>query len=192
MMVSGMDLPHKLGVTRKELFPMASGIKAANSEGLKLVGGLLVTVSATVLYGNTRSTSHMCYVSENVTRLFLSKAACRDLGIIPSNFPEVGSCDSVLSLNKCELVSPAQPDTCSCPKRAETPDPPQLPCPATAENIPRLKEFILKHYGDSAFNCCEKQPLPLMKSSPPMRLFADKDAKPVHCVKVRGVTRSDC
>ena len=179
MMVCGMDLPHKLGVTRKELFPVASGIKAANSEGLKLVGGLLVTVSATGHDGNTRSTSHMCYVSENVTRLFLSKAACRDLGIVPDNFPEVGSCDSVLSLNKCELVSPAQPDTCSCPKRAETPDPPQLPCPATAENVPRLKEFILKHYGDSAFNCCEKQPLPLMKSSPPMRLFADKDAKPV-------------
>ena len=37
MVVSGMDLVHKLGVTRKELLPMTSGINAANSEGLKLV-----------------------------------------------------------------------------------------------------------------------------------------------------------
>ena len=31
MVVSGMDLLHRLGVTRKELFPMISIIKAANS-----------------------------------------------------------------------------------------------------------------------------------------------------------------
>ena len=37
MVVSGKDLVHKLGVTRKELFPVSSGIKAANSEGLKLM-----------------------------------------------------------------------------------------------------------------------------------------------------------
>ena len=114
MVVSGMDLVHKLGVTRKELFPVSSGIKAANSEGLKLVGGLLITVSATGPDGNTRSGSHMCYVSENVTRLFLSKAACRDLGIIGDNFPEVGSCDNVHSLNKCELVDPDKSDSCGC------------------------------------------------------------------------------
>ena len=37
MGVSGMDLLHRLRVSRKELFPMTSSIKAANSEGLKLV-----------------------------------------------------------------------------------------------------------------------------------------------------------
>ena len=79
------------------LFPVSSGIKAANSEGLKLVGGLLITVSATGPDGNTRSGSHMCNVSETVTRLFLSKAACRDLGIIGDNFPEVGSSDFPVS-----------------------------------------------------------------------------------------------
>ena len=43
MVVGGIDLVHKLGVTKKELFPITSGIKAAKSEGLKLIGGLLVT-----------------------------------------------------------------------------------------------------------------------------------------------------
>ena len=178
MVVAGMDLPHRLGYTKRDLFPVTSGIKAANSEGLKLLGGILITVSAEGSDGITRSTSHMCYISESVSRLFLSKAACRGLGMIPDNFPEVGSCDNIHSVNKCELVD--ESDSCGCPERKQTPDPPaQLPCPATEENIPKLKEYIIQHYKDSAFNCCEQQQLPLMKEAPPMQLFADKNAKPV-------------
>ena len=199
MVVAGLDLVHKLGVTKKELFPVSSGIKAANDEGLKLIGGLLITVSAAGSDGITRAGSHMCYVSENVTRLFLSKEACRDLGIIGENFPEIGSSDTANSINKCELVSntakgehlssnpgaplkpnsvnkcdlvdPDNPDTCRCPERAQTPEPPkQLPYPPTEENIPKLKKFIEDYYKESAFNCCEQQTLPRMKDSPPMRL----------------------
>ena len=66
------------------------------------------------------------------------------------------------------------------PEESHDPDPPaKLPCPATEENIDKLKKFITKYYGDSAFNCCKQQPLPLMRDSPPMRLFADAEAKPV-------------
>ena len=76
-------------------------------------------------------------------------------------------------------MDPDKSDNCGCPKRKLTPDlPAQLPCPATEENIPKLKESILQHYKDSAFNCCEQQQLPLMKDAPPMQLFADKNAKP--------------
>ena len=61
--MADIDLVHKLGDTRKELSPVTSGIKAANSEGLKLV-----TVSATGSDWN-----NMCYISENVmTVLVLS------------------------------------------------------------------------------------------------------------------------
>ena len=180
MVVAGMDLVHKLGVTKKEMFPVSCRIKAANSEGLKLIGGLLITISATGPEGTIRNCSHMCYISENVNRFFLSKATCRDLGIISENFPEVGSADNLHSLNKCDLVDSEKPDSCNCPKRVQTPEPPEnIPFPPTEENIPKLKEFILDWYGDSAFNCCEQQPLPLMKDSPPMKLFADKNAKPV-------------
>ena len=180
MVVSGMDLVHKAGVTKRELFPVSSGIKAANSEGLKLIGGLLVTISAVGSDGITRSGSHMCYISEHVNRLFLSKKACQNLGIIGENFPEVGSADNTHSINKCELVDNSDPDSCGCPKRAQTPAPPeQIPFPPTEENIPKLKEFIINHYNDSAFNCCEQQALPMMKDAPPMQLFADKKAKPV-------------
>ena len=52
---------HKLGDTRKEPSPATSFIKVANSEGLKLVRGSLVTVSATGSDGN-----NMRYISENI------------------------------------------------------------------------------------------------------------------------------
>ena len=167
---------HKAGGTKIELFSVTSGIKAANSEGLKL----LVSISAVGTDGITRSGSHMCYISKNVTRLFLFKKACRDFGFIPDNFPEVGSADIVHSVNKCELVDTDKPDSCGCPKRAQTPAPPeQLLFPPTEENIPKLKNYIMEHYNDSAFNCCEQQTLSMMKDSPPMQQFADKKAKPV-------------
>ena len=51
--------------------------------------------------------------------------------------------------------------------------------PATAENIPRLKKWIQERYASSAFNVCTHQVLPLVNSSPPLRLFVDPDAKPV-------------
>ena len=180
MVVGGLDFAHKLGFTRGDLFPVTTGIRAANSERLKLIGAMLITISAVGADGNTRSGSHMCYISENVTRLFLSKKACCDLGIIPENFSEIGAADSQASVNKCEVVDTSKPDRCGCPRRVRTPDPPaELPCPATEENIKKVKEFITKYYGDSAFNCCEQQPLPLMRDSPPMRLFADAEARPV-------------
>ena len=34
-------------------------------------------------------------------------------------------------------------------------------------------------YKSSAFNCCEKQPLPLMDGSPPLRIFVEDEATPV-------------
>ena len=144
MVVAGMELVSRLGVTRKELFPVSSGIRAANSEGLKLVGGLLITVSVTGSDGVTRSGSYMCYVSEKVNRLFLSKSACRDLGVISENFPQVGNKDNVSSLNKCDLVDNTNPDSCKCPRRRDTPDPPEkISFSPVEENIPRLKQFIL-------------------------------------------------
>ena len=97
MVVGGLDFAHKLGFTRGDLFPVTTGIRAANSERLKLIGAMLITISAVGADGNTRSGSHMCYISENVTRLFLSKKACCDLGIIPENFPKIGAADSQAS-----------------------------------------------------------------------------------------------
>ena len=82
----------------------------------------------------------------------------------------------------CSNSGVLEPDDekCSCPKRTLPPtDKPVLPCAPTKENLPILKKYILDRYASSAFNTCQHQPLPLMKSNPPLKLHVDPNAKPV-------------
>ena len=59
------------------------------------------------------------------------------------------------------------------------PAPTELPYPPTEENRGRLEDWIREKYASSAFNQCSHQPLPLIKSSPPLKLYVDESARPV-------------
>ena len=77
---------------------------------------------------------------------------------------------------------------CVCPRRTVAPDvPTSLPFPATEQNREKIKQWILNYYSSSAFNQCECQPLPLMKDTPPLKLFIDPKAVPVAIHKPRPV-----
>ena len=104
----------------------------------------------------------------------------------------MGSCDKPRAADlssvtqqtsqSCSNTGVPGPDDppCTCPRRTLPPTTPViLPCPPTEENLPVLKKYILDRFSSSAFNCCEKQPLPLMDKSPPLRLFLSDDAVPV-------------
>ena len=58
-----------------------------------------------------------------------------------------------------------------------------MPFPPTLENVDRLEQWIRDRYRASTFNVCNNQALPLMKGSPPLELFIDKNARPVACHK---------
>ena len=89
IVVGGLNLLRSLGMSRIELFPVSSKIKTANKKGLELLGGILVNITAAGASGHTRTGKYMVYISSEVDSLFLSRAACRDLGIIGPNFPEI-------------------------------------------------------------------------------------------------------
>ena len=73
-----------------------------------------------------------------------------------------------------------QIDYASAPKKQLPPVIPlPLPCPATEENMPLIKQFIIDTYASSAFNICSHQPLPLMSGSEPLRLHIIPAVKPV-------------
>ena len=180
-----------LGIREEDLFPIATNLKTVTGTPVDLIGGVLLVFTGTnPLTGETRSTRQLAYVSRSVPYPFLSREACTDLGTIPASFPSIGSCDSP-TMAAAATTSPGQPCTntgvstpgdlpCSCPPRQTPPTtPPALPCAPTKENLPRLKEYILERYAASAFNRCEQQPLPLMDTSPPLRLFVDETARPV-------------
>ena len=68
---------------------------------------------------------------------------------------------------------------CKCPTRMKPPDPPcTIPYAPMEENVPKLKKWISDHYAYSAFNMCMHQFLPLMESSPPLRLLVGPTVVP--------------
>jgi hypothetical protein len=176
MVVGGMNLVHSLGLTRRELIPLATKVNVANNSGLGLLGGILITITGRDKHGNIRETRQLCYISEMVFTLFLSEQACEDLGIIEKDFPSIGEFPEVGTV----AASGTPTRTCSCPARTSPPPPPtSLPMPATPENREKLKSWIEDRYKASAFNQCCHQPLPLITDLPPLQLHADPKAKPV-------------
>ena len=103
-----------------------------------------------------------------------------DLGIIPAQFPVVGEVHAQTDhLHHPVLTVPALLGIqLFCPRRIKPPPlPTSLPCPATEENVSKLKQYLLDYYSSSTFNICEHQPLPMMEG-PPMHLMIDPKATP--------------
>ena len=181
----------EMHIRSDSIFPVQSRLNAASNTPILVSGGILLEISArNDQTGVVKTTHQLCYVSSHVTGIFLSLSACVDLGVVPQNFPEVGSCDLASPAVKVQSVTSADSSKCSnsgvptedsqpcsCPRRELPPETPaSLPCAPTPENVPRLREYILERYKSSAFNCCSHQPLRLMDGSPPLRIFVDESA----------------
>ena len=143
----------------------------------------------------------MAYCAGGCDRLFLSKTACIELGILEQNFPKIGRFDDAevnciketgveedvsvprVFSGKCEPYTNMDgEEVCSCPRRVLPPEPPSrqdVDIEFTEENSEKLREWIVDYYSSSTFNQCNTQPLPLMKNSPPLSLMIDPRAKPV-------------
>merc|ERR1711905_70536 len=93
----------------------------------------------------------------------------RDLRIINEHFPLPGSSDSP-PCGLCVAAARTDDPLCDCPRRTGPPaTPPFLPFSATEDNIPKMKEWLLKHFASSTFNQCPHQVLPVM-SGPPLEI----------------------
>ena len=88
MCVGGTDLPGQLGVRMEELAVPQLRIAVADNVGLRLVGVIFAVITGS---GGVQS-KQMVYIAQGVNELFLSKAACRELGLVGDDFPAVGSC----------------------------------------------------------------------------------------------------
>jgi hypothetical protein len=180
-----------MGISAQSLFPLKARVSGASRGSvIDVVGGIILEVEDTGQSG--ASTLQLFYVADNVNRLYLSLDTCIGLGITEPDFPKIQRRQGGKVCSAGELPSPSLPacsntgvvghgdQPCSCPKRALPPtDRPVLPCPATPENLAIIKQYILDRYAPSAFNCCERQKLPMLQDTPPLRLFVDPDATPV-------------
>ena len=173
----------KLMIDSTTLLPVRTAVSGATKGSrLNIIGGLFLSVKG--LSPNSTETLQLFYAADNVRSTYLSLSALKTLGIVPPDFPRISETPQIsgLASNKCindGVVTPGQ-DPCSCPTRTLAPsEPPTLPAPATKENIPLLKKWIINRYRSNAFNCCEHQKLPLMKSTPPLKLHIDHRAPPI-------------
>ena len=91
MVVMGVKTVYDMGLGKKHIMPVGMTIKAANTGGLKLLGGVLVRISGPGHDGVQRVTRQLAYVAEEVDRVFLSKKATEELGIISKTFPIIGA-----------------------------------------------------------------------------------------------------
>ena len=116
-------------------------------------------------------TRQIAYITDTSDRIFLSRAACIDLGMISEMFHTIGEVSASDDV--------ATPTPCPCtPRTAPPPLPEGLLMPATEENRAAIESWLKRQYTVSTFNTCTHQTLPMM-SGPPFRLMIDKDATPV-------------
>ena len=164
---------YDLGLRRSDLIPCRTRMKGAGGKDLGTIGAFVAYLEATTKDGKIVHSKQLAYVCQNVENTYLSKTAMKDLGIVPKKLePTVSACEE----------DDGNGNACNCPRRGEPPP----PCPDSLpdglldseENIPKIKNWLLKMFADTAFNTCEHQPLPLMTGEP-LRIYVDPNAKPV-------------
>ena len=181
--LTGLQFVRRLGLCHADLTPVKMKMHAANGQGIRILGALILRLSGVDRHGSTTETRQITYVTDESDRFYLSREACSALGIIPDSFPSVGDArsdtDTPTAHQSDDHSAPltATPQ-CNCPRRQRPPPPPTLPYPATEANRERLEGYLRDHYRSSTFNTCPHQSLPLMDGQP-LQLMVDADAKPV-------------
>ena len=77
-----------MGLLKPDLIKPKLSLKAANTTGMEILGGVFVEVMVSQK-GNPISSRQLCYVTKGLDNLLLSRECCQSLGILPKKFPEV-------------------------------------------------------------------------------------------------------
>ena len=79
------------GFTTEDLIPVSLDLIAANKSPIHIAGAVMLRLSGTSTLGAQVSCASMVYISAAAKGFYLSCESMIDLGIIPPNFPSVGS-----------------------------------------------------------------------------------------------------
>ena len=84
-MVAGRDTVKSLGLTISDLVPVKTKLKGVDNTQLNILGAVFLKVG-----GKTHITRQLCYILDNNSKVYLSRKACENLGIISKTFPRIG------------------------------------------------------------------------------------------------------
>jgi len=85
----GFKFVTKLGLSSKDIIPVNMQIHSADNRNIPILGAIILKPSGKDQLGNERMTQQITYITNSTDKLFLSREACVDLGIIPAHFPVV-------------------------------------------------------------------------------------------------------
>ena len=140
------------------LIPTKHKLRGVDNNFLPIKGVLFVDI-----FTNTKQTTQLLYVCENVSGMYLSQSALRELDIIHETFPNSTVAATIKTSTQSTVPTTVPLASCGCPLRTDCPPtPPKLPFPATEENRHDLEKWILQYYSFSAFNVCPHQKLQVM------------------------------
>ena len=152
---------------------------AINGENIDFLGALFLRLSGTKpSTGRKATTAAMVYVTESTDLFYLSRQAMKELGFINDSFPVI--CSTASTGIEAQRTSGIAPCGCQVHRHPQG-RPGKLPFAPVPENIPKMKEWLLKTFAASAFNKCPHQPLPLM-SGDPNKISVDPNATPSLCI----------
>ena len=188
----------RAGFNESELQNTSIRLTAANKDPIRVIGSFEAYFQGESPVGKLVSCNDVIFISTSVTGFFLSFNTMVKLRIVSNTFPEIGSClqsddgpakgesrhnfngSSRVLYSGCAAINTID-GVCSCPQRSAVPlRPKTLPFPAKAENIPKMREWLLQRYGASTFNTCPHKPLQQM-AGPPVEIHLDSGAKSNPC-----------
>ena len=200
----------RAGFSESELRISSTRLSAADKHPIDVSGEFEACFEGKSPTGTLFSCKDTVLVSPSVSGFLLSKYTQVKLHIINNQFPTIGSCSttpthtvdddyddyqelvdrkyddnqntlSIRLLNSGCIGKVDVNEICKCPQRSAVPlRPAALPFPAKAENIPKMREWLLERYASSTFNTCPHKPLQQM-AGPPVEIHLDDSAIPRVC-----------
>ena len=152
--------------------PLTMKMHTACMDGIKIHGATILCFSGTSPSGGMLETRQLMYITDDSDTVFLSREACKELGMVSEQFPTIGKKPIYLhthisarsAITHDTTDSPIPP--CKCPETNAPSKPTQLVYPANEANRQHLPQWLQNYYASSTFNTCEHQPLPLMDTLP--------------------------
>ena len=97
--LAGLQVINSLGLHRHDLIPVTMKMHDTNEKGINILGAAILRFSGTGQPGHLHETRQITYVTDNSDKLFLSRKACEQLGMIPGSFLTIGDVHTCATLN---------------------------------------------------------------------------------------------
>lgn len=117
--LAGLPTLRKLGLSKRDLIPVSTKMRAANNSSLELMGATILKLQN---QGTDRSSRQMVYITPSVSKLFISMEACADLGIISQQFPNHTNTAALAHSNQAQESD--EPHPCQPARNCSTNQPP--------------------------------------------------------------------